>query len=355
MNKTDNKLSIIETKQIIDFTENYFSAICHSGIRWSSLGIYYRNSIPDRKLLNAKKKYAKFNSDDESALLLVDDSLLGSARKGFVMTESNIYYSLGNQDNEALSSGSVRGALSLNNVKTIIFREKMLTTTLVVNGAPFANLTYISRDEINILNDFFNKLFSNDFGSATELETPHEELNNKQSDWYYEKDGKQIGPVSEDEIKSCIETSYLSYGNMICQKGSRSWMKLENSALKHLITGRVPPPQNVRANIAISSKGFGGKRCFVMILFVLIVAGTSFNFYKSSKYADKYYHSTADRFNAGVGYFITLGIAPKTGANLVSKLNLCGPTESKEMLELKRKGYKDLGAAAEYFKRHRNQ
>ena len=326
MNKTDNKLSIMGPEQIIEFTENYFSTICHPGTRWPSLGIYFKNSIPDRKLLSAKKKYAKFNPDKESALILIDDSLWGTAWKGFIMTESNIYYSLVNQENDTVISGTASGTLSLDKVESIILHEKTLTTSIIVNGALFANLSYIRRDEINILNDFFNKLFSDDLGiaqeSTTELATPHDELNSEQPDWYYEKDGKQIGPVSLKEIKASIETGFLSYGSMVWKRGSPSWVKLENSALKHSLLGNVPPPINTQRGITIGPSGFGHKRWVTMIILLLIL-GLLFHVYKSFEYAtdtyavsrsvNKAYTSNvtmADRFNAGIGYFITFGIEP---------------------------------------------
>jgi len=362
----------MKPEQIIEFAEDYFSAICHFGTRCTSLGIYFRNSIPDRKLLSAKRKYAKFNSDEESALLLIDDSLWGTARKGFVMTESYIYYSLVNQDNDTIISGVANGALSLAKVKSIILEEKILTTNIVVNGAVFANINYISRNEINILNDFFSKLFSSDNKiskeSANEQKITHEELNNEQADWYYEKDGRQIGPVSGSDIKASVETGFLSYSSMVWKRGSPSWVKLENSALKHLLLGNVPPPINTKIGISVSPRGFGYKRCVTMILLVCIL-GLLFNFYKSYEYASDTYAvarnvnkaytrdvTIADRCNAGLGYFITLAIAPKGGASLVSNFNPWtyqeNTPEAKAMLELKNRAHNDFGAATEYYRRH---
>jgi hypothetical protein len=64
----------------------------------------------------------------------------------------------------------------------------------------------------------------------------------KEANWYYEKDGKQVGPVSLEEIKASIETGFLSYGSMVWERGAPSWVKLENSTLRHLLQGNVPPP-----------------------------------------------------------------------------------------------------------------
>ena len=65
---------------------------------------------------------------------------------------------------------------------------------------------------------------------------------NKQLNWYYEKDGRQIGPVSEDGIENQVKTGILSYGSKVWQEGAAGWVSLEDSRFKHLLT--YPPPLN---------------------------------------------------------------------------------------------------------------
>ena len=85
------------------------------------------------------------------------------------------------------------------------------------------------------------------------------EYNNKQSEWYYKKNGKQIGPVSEDEIKASIETGFLSYGSMVLEQGAPGWGKLGDSALKHLVLG--------------AEQQFEKIDIVLMIIFTIITAG----------------------------------------------------------------------------------
>jgi TM2 domain-containing membrane protein YozV len=66
------------------------------------------------------------------------------------------------------------------------------------------------------------------------------ENDNEQINWYYVKQGKQIGPVSKDEIKSCIKTGFLSSGDMVWKQGSSDWITLTESNLKGLAIS--PPP-----------------------------------------------------------------------------------------------------------------
>lgn len=160
--QTTTKLNVMEPKQIMEFADNYFSAICPTGIQWPSKNIYYKNHIPQKKLTNSKKTYAKFNSDEESVLLLMDDSALRSAKRGFVMTELNIYYSMLNK-NKIIS-----GVLPLDKIKTITFEKKLMSTNIIVNGKQFANVTQFSKDEGYMLNEFFHKLFTNDVSGVFE-------------------------------------------------------------------------------------------------------------------------------------------------------------------------------------------
>ena len=98
----------------------------------------------------------------------------------------------------------------------------------------------------------------------------------KQASWYYEMDGRQIGPVSEYEIKACVETSFLSYGSMVWQLGSPSWVKLENSALKHLLLGNTPPPlssKTVQHPAMTIEQQFEKTSILLMIFLSIITAG----------------------------------------------------------------------------------
>jgi len=70
------------------------------------------------------------------------------------------------------------------------------------------------------------------------------ENNNKQTNWYYEKDGKQVGPVLEDEIKSELEKGNLSYKNMVWKNHVSNRAKLINSELKHLLKDTCSLPVN---------------------------------------------------------------------------------------------------------------
>lgn len=49
------------------------------------------DGIPEKKLENAKRKYAHFKND-ESPLILIDNTMFGSAKEGVLMTERTLYF-----------------------------------------------------------------------------------------------------------------------------------------------------------------------------------------------------------------------------------------------------------------------
>ena len=148
----------MEPKSIIEFAEKYFTKMCSTGTQWSFSAMFYRNHIPNEKLVNARKTYADLSSDEESVLLLLDDTVFGSAKKGFVMTESNIYYSM----DDTYGGKTVKGVLSLDSLEAIAFEKRKMSVDIIINGERFANITQLGDNERQILGEFFRKLFTND-------------------------------------------------------------------------------------------------------------------------------------------------------------------------------------------------
>lgn len=151
---------------------------------------------------------------------------------------------------------------------------------------------------------------------------------NKQTSWYYEKQGKQIGPVSAAAIQVMVEANTLSYGDMVWQKGSPTWLKLEESELKHLLADR-PPLLNLT-----SKKKYKMNKKSVEILRYIILVGCSFNFFIACQYVRFNSYSIAislnkreaeltvvDKVNAFLGSMATLGIAPKQGTKMFDNIN----------------------------------
>jgi GYF domain 2/Domain of unknown function (DUF4234) len=85
--------------------------------------------------------------------------------------------------------------------------------------------------------------------------------------WYYEKQGKQTGPVSADAIQVLVEANALSYGSIVWCKGDADWVKLEESELKDLLKDR-PPPLVVKTDQKLKKTNV-----LLMIFLTIITAG----------------------------------------------------------------------------------
>ena len=53
--------------------------------------VFLFEHIPSKKLTNAKQKYAFEMGNDEDVVLLYDDTLFGTAKKGFLLTTKRLY------------------------------------------------------------------------------------------------------------------------------------------------------------------------------------------------------------------------------------------------------------------------
>jgi len=59
--------------------------------------------------------------------------------------------------------------------------------------------------------------------------------------WYYEDNGKRVGPVNTKDIIIMIQINKLKYGSIIWKQDLKDWIKIEDSEFfKYL--NEVPPP-----------------------------------------------------------------------------------------------------------------
>lgn len=60
--------------------------------------------------------------------------------------------------------------------------------------------------------------------------------------WYYETNGKRLGPISETEIVDLITNGTLNAESAVWKRGMKDWEKLEDSELKQFLYKNTPPP-----------------------------------------------------------------------------------------------------------------
>lgn len=69
-----------------------------------------------------------------------------------------------------------------------------------------------------------------------------EAANAQDEPWYYEWDGKRVGPVSTLKMQALIASKTLDYGSMVWQAGMTAWAKVEDTELAGRLKQAGPPP-----------------------------------------------------------------------------------------------------------------
>ncbi|MGL5126415.1 MAG: DUF4339 domain-containing protein, partial [Fusobacteriaceae bacterium] len=74
------------------------------------------------------------------------------------------------------------------------------------------------------------------------------ETNNLEQ-WYYEKEGERLGPVTEDGVLELFESNQINVDSLIWKKGLNEWVKFENTNLYSKENNTPPPLPQVKTNL----------------------------------------------------------------------------------------------------------
>jgi len=90
--------------------------------------VFLFENIPPKKLRNARESYATTITEDETVILLYDDTVFGSAKEGFLLTTKRLY-----QKNLA----EPPGALDVGRIESIALDDKTMHSNLVVKSGEY--------------------------------------------------------------------------------------------------------------------------------------------------------------------------------------------------------------------------
>ena len=62
-----------------------------------------------------------------------------------------------------------------------------------------------------------------------------------QPNWHYNANGQQVGPVSESEILSLINSGVVVASTLVWHEGMTDWLPANQSTLSKLFSGFTPP------------------------------------------------------------------------------------------------------------------
>ncbi len=147
---------MIENYELLRITEGFLDKQ-DTGVGVGNFArILYGNKIDKKRIKKIREKYATYDIQTEVAMLLVDDTVFGSASRGFLLTNCALYYHLYPVKNGLPIKGSIR----LSEIKGIKIECLEKTSNLMVNGQRVAHLSAFSQKwpgilEANVLNELF--------------------------------------------------------------------------------------------------------------------------------------------------------------------------------------------------------
>ncbi|MDP8257692.1 MAG: hypothetical protein P9M14_18250 [Candidatus Alcyoniella australis] len=120
--------------------------------------IHWLNSLDKitSKKLNNASEYGVVLEDNEQAVLLYDDTVFGSSKKGFVLSDACLYYNLRTDLGETYA----KGRILLTEINSIEIITKDKSRYLFVNAEQIGVLTVIDNESAKSLGGYFNSLHS---------------------------------------------------------------------------------------------------------------------------------------------------------------------------------------------------
>ena len=157
----------LEGNELRDYIERYADTVAPNG-KWKQNMFFIGKYIPEKKLKNAVASYAGL-SDGEIPLVLVDDTLFGSAKEGLLLTTANLYYNVILKPGKSFEKG--KGCIPLSNIQSAFFDSGNFTigeiaasgTIFYINSIPFGYLVKESFADMTVLNDLFSKLNTTEY------------------------------------------------------------------------------------------------------------------------------------------------------------------------------------------------
>lgn len=109
--------------------------------------IYFAPNLPTRKLTNALKAYANVAADEE-ILVLIDNTVFGSAKDGALLTTRKIY---------AHDIGESSHDMDISRMQTLLFVEG-LTSKLYINDIKFLEINMPEKRQIHLFTDMLKEI-----------------------------------------------------------------------------------------------------------------------------------------------------------------------------------------------------
>ncbi len=185
--------------------------------------VFFYPDIPDKKLSNAKKSYAK-NAKD--IIMLFDDTVFGGAKEGIILTKDYIY---------AKELGCSGVVVKLKNIK----KSRVFKNTLILNEKEFVTMKGCDffRKIIGLMKEFIppsndssnNKKIDNNNNEKSNVGKMEGELHNIIEAYNYPKNFKLLAALSDKQINNfCDNCEIHDSSKLIALIDTTLWLSGKN-------------------------------------------------------------------------------------------------------------------------------
>jgi hypothetical protein len=142
----------VGNSHLSDIVDEYFRNVPRPYIAFD-----YGEFISSRKLENARKHYARYDSNEEQPLLLIDETFFRSAKRGLLLTDASLYFRL---KPDYRSNSVIVKKISLHEIDKLYFDLIKVGSNLIVNEKKIAYSTAFGNHNFKkVESEIINKLF----------------------------------------------------------------------------------------------------------------------------------------------------------------------------------------------------
>ncbi len=139
------------TERIQAIAQTLFGAQSAHHREFMAAGYHLAPEIPDKKLVGACEAYARLDFREEAPLLLMDDTVFGSGKRGFVITTRAFHFNI---TNPVDGYSDHRGKLGLE----VIREFRLIGDAIYVNGQKLGSFHHPPEGVVRGLETFFEQV-----------------------------------------------------------------------------------------------------------------------------------------------------------------------------------------------------
>lgn len=150
----------IDANIVNGYAQRYAANLCPEGQAWPYAQLLIASHLSDDKL--ADFSFSTLDSA-ETPLILVDNTASGPAKSGVLVTDTQIHYSLPYGVNE---ERRVKSAFPIDDLDMLDFIPAGDGVDVHINSRHIGWLASLTEEELDVLNEFFRKMFRKEISSV---------------------------------------------------------------------------------------------------------------------------------------------------------------------------------------------